>query len=79
MRSDPLETLDRRHDSPGSLAELERLDRLNATSERELLEGYGRCSRCGGSGIVAAPGETSSTRVRMLECPRCGGSGRPSR
>jgi hypothetical protein len=50
---------------------LEALERLNATSERELLEGYGRCGRCGGTGAVARFGSAV-----YVDCPRCGGTGR---
>ena len=48
----------------------ERLGRLNATSEREIIEGYGTCGRCGGTGSI------TYDVGRYVSCPRCGGTGR---
>lgn len=48
------------------------LDVHHPTSEVELLEGYGVCGRCGGSGRVTGTGERAG---RSVDCPRCGGTG----
>jgi len=70
-------------ETSGSLdEEIEELERsrielrsLNATTERELLEGYGRCGRCGGTGAITTVCFGSRGAI-YVDCPRCNGTGR---
>lgn len=55
----------------GTLGWSRPVDVHRATSERELLEGYGVCGRCYGSGCVGEDGRPGFTH----DCPRCGGTG----
>lgn len=72
--SEPLDRSDPDRPPPGGRDPLERLGRLNATSERELLEGHGTCGRCGGTGVVEVESRFAYGRTR--DCPRCDGTGR---
>jgi hypothetical protein len=54
-------------------ASLETLERLNATSEIELLEGRGMCGRCCGCGLVI---DREASPMAWVDCPRCDGTGR---
>lgn len=42
-------------------------------TEAELLEGYGVCGRCSGSGSIGGMGVNGGRRI---DCPRCDGTGR---
>lgn len=59
--------------SPESLeASLDRINVHIPTSEVELLEGYGVCGRCSGTGRITGTGERAG---RSVDCPRCAGTG----
>lgn len=51
---------------------MEALRVLNALSEAAILEGYGVCGRCGGTGFLAFDDDAH----RYRECRRCDGTGR---
>jgi hypothetical protein len=64
------------HEPSGSPYQYENLERLNATTEAELIRalgGLGPCPRCGGTGAIPS-GWLDDGRSR--DCPRCGGTGR---
>lgn len=65
QRSDASASVDNAERVPGSLP------------ESVLMEGYGVCGRCTGSGHV--PASILGDPHRLTTCPRCGGTGRKGR